>query len=169
MKLMLRRAMLVLSVLGIALATYLTIVHYAGLKPACTAGQSCIKVQTSQWSEVGGVPVALLGLIGYVGIFATLAAPDRDESRLATLALTLIGFVFSAYLTYREGHSIHAYCEECLTSAGFMTVLFIAAAYRYVTASALAPAPAAPPPPQPPEPPQPRQPRRRPSARGARR
>lgn len=135
MKLTLRRAMVVLSVLGIALATYLTIVHYAGLKPACTAGQSCIKVQTSQWSEVAGVPVALLGLIGYIGIFATLVAPDREESRLGTLGLTLIGFAFSAYLTYREGHSIHAYCEECLTSAAFMTLLFIAAAYRYVTVS----------------------------------
>lgn len=125
--------MLVLSVLGIALATYLTIVHYAGLKPACTAGQSCIKVQTSQWSELAGIPVALLGLIGYIGIFATLIAPDREESRLATLGLTLIGFAFSGYLTYREGHSIHYYCEECLTSAAFMTLLFIGAAYRYVT------------------------------------
>lgn len=44
----LRRAMVVLAALGIALTIYLTIVHYAGLKPACTAGQSCIKVQTSQ-------------------------------------------------------------------------------------------------------------------------
>ena len=151
MKLKLRRAMLVLSVLGIALTIYLTIVHYAGLKPACTAGQSCIKVQTSQWSELAGVPVALLGLIGYIGIFATLVARDREESRLATLGLSLIGFAFSAYLTYREGHSIHAYCEECLTSAAFMTLLFISAAYRYVTVSgglsepppaATAPAPA---------------------------
>ena len=64
--------MLVLSVIGLGVAAYLTIVHYAGLKPACTAGQSCIKVQTSQWSKLDGVPVALLGLIGYIGIVGSL-------------------------------------------------------------------------------------------------
>jgi uncharacterized membrane protein len=141
--------MLVISVLGVALATYLTIVHYAGLKPACTAGQACVKVQTSQWSKLDGVPVALLGLIGYIGSLASLLAPDREESRLATLGLTLIGFGFSGYLTYRELFSIHAVCEECATSAVLLTVLFICAAFRYVTASDLAePAPAAPLPPK---------------------
>jgi uncharacterized membrane protein len=138
----LRRVMLVLSVIGLGVATYLTIVHYAGLKPACTAGQSCIKVQTSQWSKLDGVPVALLGLIGYIGIVGSLLAPDREETRLATLGLTLIGFGFSAYLTYRELFSIHAVCEWCASSAVILTVLLICAAVRYVTASDLAPAPA---------------------------
>ncbi|HEX4011218.1 MAG TPA: vitamin K epoxide reductase family protein [Solirubrobacteraceae bacterium] len=150
MKVTLRRAMLVVSILGVALTIYLTIVHYAGLKPACTAGQSCIKVQTSQWSKLDGVPVALIGLIGYIFILGTLLAPDREETRLATLGLTVIGFGFSVYLTYREGHSIHAYCEECLTSAVFMTLLLVAAAYRYVTVSDHVP-PAGPPPPLPPK------------------
>jgi uncharacterized membrane protein len=127
--------MLVLSVIGLGVATYLTIVHYAGLKPACTAGQSCIKVQTSQWSKLDGVPVALLGLIGYIGILGSLLAPDREETRLATLGLTLIGFGFSAYLTYRELFSIHAVCEWCASSAVILTVLFICAGFRYVTAS----------------------------------
>jgi uncharacterized membrane protein len=150
MKVTLRRAMLVVSILGVALTIYLTIVHYAGLKPACTAGQSCIKVQTSQWSKLDGVPVALIGLIGYIFILGSLLAPDREETRLATLGLTVIGFGFSAYLTYREGHSIHAYCEECLTSAVFMTLLLIAAAYRYITVSDHVAA-AEPPPPLPPK------------------
>ena len=131
----LRRVMLVLSVIGLGVATYLTIIHYAGLNPACTAGQSCIKVQTSVWSKLGGIPVALLGLIGYIGITASLLVPDREESRLATLGLTLVGFAFSAYLTYRELFSIHAICEWCASSAVILTILFICAAYRYVTVS----------------------------------
>ena len=143
MRLPLRRVMLVLSVIGLGVAAYLTIVHYAGLKPACTAGQSCIKVQTSQWSKLDGVPVALLGLIGYIGIVGSLLAPDREEIRLATLGLTLIGCGFSAYLTYRELFSIHAVCEWCASSAVILTVLFISAAFRYVTASDL-PGPPAP-------------------------
>jgi uncharacterized membrane protein len=130
----LRRAMIGLTVLGIALAAYLTYVHYSGTKPACTAGQSCIKVQTSQWSRLGGVPVALIGLIGYVFILGSLLVRDREESRLATLGLTFIGFGFSAYLTYRELFSIHAVCEECATSAVFLTILLIGAIALYLSA-----------------------------------
>ncbi len=149
MRFPLRRAMTVLALLGIALATYLTVVHYAGLKPACTAGQACIKVQTSQWSELAGVPVALIGLIGYILILGALLAPDREETRLAVLGLTMGGFGFSAYLTYRELFSIHAICEECATSAVFMTILLVCAVYRYLTvndeaAPVLEPAPLAP-------------------------
>ncbi len=136
--------MLALALIGLGVATYLTIVHYAGLSPACTAGQSCVKVQTSQWSKLDGVPVALLGLIGYVGIVASLIAPDREETRLATLGLTLIGFGFSAYLTYRELFSIHAICEWCVSSAVILTVLLIGAIVRYLTVSDLAPPPPTP-------------------------
>lgn len=135
MRFPLRRVMLVLSVIGLGVATYLTIIHYAGINPACTAGQSCVKVQTSAWSKLDGVPVALLGLIGYIGITISLLVPDREESRLATLGLTLVGFAFSGYLTYRELFSIHAICEWCASSAVILTILFICAAYRYVTAS----------------------------------
>ena len=49
------------------------------------------------------------------------------------LGLTMVGFGFSAYLTYRELFSIHAICEECATSAVFMTILLICAVYRYLT------------------------------------
>ena len=48
----LRRVMIVLAAVGLGVATYLTYIHYAGINPACSAGQSCIKVQTSQWSKV---------------------------------------------------------------------------------------------------------------------
>jgi uncharacterized membrane protein len=130
----LRLAMLALAVLGAAVASYLTYVHYAGIKPACTAGTSCVKVQTSEWSKLADVPVALLGLIGYIAILASLLLPDREETRLATLALTLIGFGFSGYLTYRELFSIHAICEWCVSSAVILTFLFISSVTRYLIA-----------------------------------
>jgi uncharacterized membrane protein len=124
--------MIVLAAIGLAVATYLTYIHYAGIKPACTAGQSCVKVQTSVWSKLDGVPVALLGLIGYIGILTSLLLPDREETRAVTLGLTLIGFLFSGYLTYRELFSIHAICEWCASSAVIMTLLFIGAVTRYI-------------------------------------
>jgi uncharacterized membrane protein len=131
---MVRRVMIALSILGIILASYLVYVHYSGTKPVCTAGTACIKVQTSQWSKLAGVPVALMGLIGYIAILASLLAPDTEEIRTATLGMTLIGFAFSGYLTYRELYSIHAICEECATSAVFMTLLFGCALWRFLRA-----------------------------------
>jgi uncharacterized membrane protein len=124
--------MIVLAVLGLGIASYVTYVHYAGIKPACTAGESCTKVQTSVYSELAGVPVALMGLIGYVAILATLLAPEGENSRFATLVLTLGGFGFSAYLTYRELFSIHAICEWCVTSAVVMTILMLCSVWRYL-------------------------------------
>jgi uncharacterized membrane protein len=126
------RVMLALTIVGLGVASYLTYVHYAGINPACTAGASCVKVQTSVWSKLDGIPVALIGLIGYVAILASLFAGAREEARLATLGLTLIGFGFSAYLTYRELFSIHAVCEWCASSAGIMTILLGCAIARYV-------------------------------------
>jgi len=124
--------MIALAVIGLGVASYLTYIHYAGINPACTAGQSCVKVQTSQWSKLDGIPVALLGLIGYVGILASLLVPEREETRLATLGLTVAGFGFSAYLTYRELFSIHAICEWCVSSAVMMTILLICSIVRYL-------------------------------------
>ena len=109
-----RRVMIGLTIIGLGVAAYLTVVHYVGFGAlACVGGHgghsSCQTVQSSQWSKLAGVPVALLGLIGYIGILASLLVRDREGTRLATLGLTTIGFGFSAYLTYREAASIHAY------------------------------------------------------------
>lgn len=128
-------AMLVLSVLGVALASYLTYIHYSGAPPACTAGGACLKVQTSVWSRLDGVPVALIGLIGYVAILISQLPGDREQLRLAALGMTTIGFGFSAYLTYRELFTLHTLCEECAASAVIMTVLFVLAAIRFVSGS----------------------------------
>jgi uncharacterized membrane protein len=138
----LRRVMIVLAVIGLGVASYLTYVHYAGFGALlCVGGHpghsSCQTVQSSVWSKVAGVPVALLGLIGYVLILGSLLAPDREESRVATLGLTVMGVGFSAYLTYRELFSIHAICEWCVSSAIILTVLLVGAVVRYLVGSAV--------------------------------
>src|SRR3981081_3700651 len=96
----LRIAMLVLAAVGLGLASYLTYVHYSGIKPACSLGGSCEKVQTSAYSHLAGVPVALMGLIGYVTILALLLAPESETTRFATVAGTSSGCGFSPQLTY---------------------------------------------------------------------
>jgi hypothetical protein len=74
----LRVATAVLAVIGIGIAGYLTYVHYAGINPICVAGSGgCEKVQTSKWADLGGIPVAVLGLAGYVCILGSLLLPEE--------------------------------------------------------------------------------------------
>ena len=116
--------MIALTVVGLGVASYLTIIHYAGINPLCGRnGGSCEIVQTSEYSKLVGVPVALIGLIGYVAILASLLAPESETTRFATVGFTVVGFGFSAYLTYRELFSIHHICEWCVSSAVIVTVL----------------------------------------------
>jgi uncharacterized membrane protein len=136
----LRITLLVLTIAGLGVATYLTYIHYAGIKPLCGRnGGGCEIVQTSQYSKLAGVPVALIGLIGYVAILASLLAPEREESRFATVSLTLVGFGFSAYLTGRELFSIHHICEWCLSSAIIVTILLLLSTWRFLRGDAASP------------------------------
>jgi uncharacterized membrane protein len=131
-------AIAVLCLLGIADAGYLTYVHYAGIKVACVASGGCETVQASRYSKLDGIPVALLGLIGYVAIFGTLWI--RSElARAAGFGIALIGFGFSAYLTYRELFTIKAICQWCVASAVLMTALALTTAVRFIRSGAPAP------------------------------
>jgi uncharacterized membrane protein len=128
----LRTAGLVLAVLGIAVAGYLVYIHYADVDPVCNIAHGCHKVQTSEYSKLAGVPVALLGLIGYVVILAALVAPQGELARMAAALTALVGFGFSMYLTYRELFTIDAICQWCVLSAILMTLLAIVCTWRVV-------------------------------------
>jgi uncharacterized membrane protein len=129
----LRITMIVLTALGLAVASYLTYIHYAGIKPLCgTNGGGCEIVQTSQYSKLAGVPVALIGLLGYIAILGSLLVPESETSRFATVVFTVIGFGFSAYLTYREIFSIKHICEYCVSSAVIVTILMCLSVWRFL-------------------------------------
>jgi uncharacterized membrane protein len=129
----LKITMIVLTAIGICLAAYLTYVHYSGATPICsTSGNPCSQVQKSAYSKVAGVPVALIGLIGYIVILGSLLLREDERTRFATAALTLGGFGFSVYLTSREAFTLHKYCEWCLGSAGIMTILMALSLWRFL-------------------------------------
>ena len=133
--------MIILTGVGLCVASYLTYIHYAGIKPLCGRnGGGCEIVQTSEYSKLAGVPVALIGLIGYVAILVSLLAPERETSRFATVGFTVVGFGFSAYLTYRELFSIHHICEWCVSSAVIVTVLMCLATWRFLRGDGASPA-----------------------------
>ena len=126
-------AIAAIAVIGLGIAAYLTYIHYAGLHPLCLASGGCEKVQSSHWSKLAGIPVATIGLVGYAGILASLLVPG--ETGLAGCALiALVGFGFSAYLTYVELFRIHAVCQWCVASAVLMTALAALTVARLLTA-----------------------------------
>jgi uncharacterized membrane protein len=116
-------AIAVLILAGIGVAGYLTIIHYAGIDPVCAGGSNgCHTVQASDYAELAGVPVALLGLIGYIGLAATLLVPG-EPGRAAGMGLAIAGAGFSLYLTYLELFVIDAICQWCVASAVLMVTL----------------------------------------------
>jgi uncharacterized membrane protein len=129
----LRLTLTVLAAIGMCWATYLTYVHYSGEAPLCSIkGNPCQQVQTSTFSELAGVPVALIGAIGYLVILGSLLISDSERARFATAALTLGGFGFSLYLTYREVFTLKKICEDCVASAVIMTLLTCLAVWRFL-------------------------------------
>ena len=131
-----RVASIGIALVGLGIAAYLTIVHYAGGSPVCAIAHGCETVQHSSYAKLGGVPVALLGLLGYVGILVTLARDD-EPARTATAFLALLGFGFSAWLTYVEVAKLEAICIWCVGSAICMTLLAALSVARLLSAPPL--------------------------------
>ncbi|HYI17961.1 MAG TPA: vitamin K epoxide reductase family protein [Solirubrobacteraceae bacterium] len=126
---------------GLGIAAYLTVVHYTGAAPACAIAHGCEVVQSSAYATLAGVPVALLGLIGYALILAGLIRDD-ERSRTATALVALGGAGFSLWLTYVEVFRLEAICIWCVGSAVCMVLLAGLAVARMLSAPA-APPPAA--------------------------
>lgn len=119
----LRIATVALALAGVAIAGYLTWVHYADLQPLCVGGTGgCERVQTSEYAKLAGVPVALIGLVGYLAVLGTVALPEQAGGTAAAF-LALSGALFSGWLTYVEVVEIEAICQWCVVSAALMTAL----------------------------------------------
>jgi uncharacterized membrane protein len=132
----LQLAILLITLIGLLDAAYLVYVHYNGLKGLVCFGashghSSCETVQSSVYSKLDGVPVALLGLLGYVVILASQFVRN-DFGKAVAMGTALIGCGFSGYLTYREIWTIHAICEWCVGSAVCMTALMILTSVRFI-------------------------------------
>jgi uncharacterized membrane protein len=114
---------------GLAIAAYLTVVRLTGGTPACAIAHGCGVVQRSRYSELAGVPVAVLGLGGYAAILASLAR-EGEGWRTATAFLALAGVGFSAWLTYVEVARLDAICAWCVASAACMAALAVLSVTR---------------------------------------
>lgn len=119
-----------LALAGFAISAYLTYNHLGGTVPACVGGSGgCASVQTSRYSEVLGVPVALIGLIGYAAM--VVAAVIRGwRAAVFGVFVALTGALFSLYLTYLELFVIRAICQWCVASAAVVLAYLVLAVGR---------------------------------------
>jgi uncharacterized membrane protein len=124
----LRVVVAVLALAGAGIAAYLTYAKYADAPIACATG-GCETVQSSEYAEVLGLPVPVLGLLGYLAILAT-AFSAGETARLAGAALALGGLVFSVYLVVVQIVAIGAFCQWCLASDIVMLLLAAATVAR---------------------------------------
>jgi uncharacterized membrane protein len=121
----LRIAIACACLVGVAIAAYLTYVHYSHTAPVCTTG-GCEKVQKSKYAELAGVPVALFGLFTYVFLLG-MAFVRGVNAAFVGLLVALIGVGFSGYLLWAQLGPIGAICQWCLGND--LTISIVAALY----------------------------------------
>jgi uncharacterized membrane protein len=128
----LRRVAAGIAIAGLGVAAYITVADSGGGAPECLAGgHGCATVAQSHYSHIAGINVAVFGIVGYVLLLAAALTPG-DVGRFGGLMASLIGFGFSAYLTYLELFVIDAICQWCVASAALMTLLLAVDAARAV-------------------------------------
>ena len=133
----LHRISVALTVLGLFVSVYMTIFKFTENENMCLGNGGFSVVNSSIYAEVYGIPVAVIGVIGYAALLAVLLVETRnsffaENGTLIIFGLALIGFLFTLYLIYVEIALIHALCPFCITSQITMTLFFIISVIRLV-------------------------------------
>ena len=123
-------ANVLLGVIGMCLAGYLTYVHYNEDALVCTVG-GCETVQQSDYSTMFGVPIAIFGFLMFltVTLLAVARMTDRgplpsDMATMAAWTLLLTSLLYYAYLTYVEIWELEAVCQWCVMSSIVALLMF---------------------------------------------
>lgn len=131
------RASVALVIVGLFVSIYMTIYKVTGNEGMCLGSGDCSTVNASRFSEVNGIPVAVLGIIGYVAILGVHLLENRNlffrqNATLFIFGMALAGFIFTLWLIYVEIAIIRAICPFCVTSQAAMTIIFIIAVIRLI-------------------------------------
>ncbi len=127
----------VLSVLGVLVAGYMTWAELTGNETVCanTGTIDCAAVQESAYAKTFGIPVALLGMLGYLMILGVLVLEDQvqilaDYGRTLVVGMALFGVIFQVYLTVIEATVLERWCQWCVASFVIITLLLVTGALR---------------------------------------
>ena len=122
-------AIVLLSVAGIGVSSVSLYHHYGTSESSyCDFGANfnCDMVNRSVYSEVGGVPVALIGVLGYCGLLGlAIFYWRRGDAPVFLLMGSLAGLAFALYLTYVEGFVLAVWCVLCLSSLGLISAITV--------------------------------------------
>ena len=115
----------VVSLAGLADATYLTVQALTGETLVCGGSPDCFRVLGSSYARVGGIPLALFGTLGYFSAFSFATFAAFGYSRARTFLILTIGamFLVTLWLLYVQAFLLHAYCRYCLFSAATVFLL----------------------------------------------
>jgi len=115
----------IVSLAGLADATYLGVQALTGETLSCGGSPDCFRVLGSSYAKVGGTPVALLGALAYFSVFAFATFAAFGYARARTFLIPVIGAMFLAtlWLLYVQAFLLHAYCRYCLFSAAITFLL----------------------------------------------
>src|ERR1700689_2103464 len=117
--------LLVLSIIGIGVTSYLTYTEWTGSQlKGCAVGSSCDIVLSSKWATLLGMPTAFWGLLAYVTLAASAFIKRAHMHWFAAWGISLFGVLYSGYLTTISLTVLGAACPYCLTSLALMTSVF---------------------------------------------
>jgi uncharacterized membrane protein len=120
-----------LSLTGLGIAAYLTTVYLQHVPPLCGTSGGCVTVQHSRYAHLAGIPLPVIGLVGYTLLFVTASLPGQ-RARAAGMVFTVMAITASLGLTYLELYVIHAICVWCVASAACAFLHVIVNSTRYV-------------------------------------
>jgi uncharacterized membrane protein len=123
-----RLVITVMSVLGLFVAGYLSWSHFSGEPVYCGGSNSCELVNSSRFAYLGPLPVALIGLTGYIIILVLSLIPQKEDRQWPMLLIfggALIGVMLQWYLFYIEVAVLRAICYWCVTSQTLITLIFL--------------------------------------------
>lgn len=133
----LRQIVIALALIGLLVSVYMTIYSFTANDNMCIGSKDCSIVNASRYSKINGIPVALLGVIGYASIVGIHWLERRNDffelnGSMIFFGVSLIGFLFTLWLVYVEIALIKAFCPFCIASQVTMALIFILSVVRVV-------------------------------------
>jgi uncharacterized membrane protein len=114
-----------IALVGLAEATYLTVIFLSGETAVCGESADCFKVLGSSYAKIGGIPLSGIGALAYFSVFtfATFSAFNYVHAKKFFTWTVVMMFVVTLWLLFVQAFRLHAFCRYCLFSAALVFLL----------------------------------------------
>lgn len=125
------------ALIGFAVSVYMAIYKLTDNEAMCLGSGECSIVNDSRYSEIYGIPLGIVGALGYAAILFVLWLEKnhpigKEYGNMLTMGITFAGTLFSMYLMYISHYVIQATCPFCVASAIAMTLCFVLSLIRFL-------------------------------------